>query len=667
MKKRSDVHALLVFLLATAITACGGGGGSSPDGTSATDQNSLITGVVNSAPATVCPNGGITVNVGGSTQYVCNDATNDPNGTNNKKYTSLVSIVSEPSGTHCAYGGIRIDVGLDKDSNGILDPSEVTSTNYVCNGSNGINGTNGLTSLMSITSQPAGPVCAAGGLQVTSGPDQNRNGVLDPSEVTSTKYVCNGTNGTNGLTSLLNMVSEPAGVHCAYGGLKISSGLDTNTDGILESSEITSSNYVCNGAPGPDLNWIDVTTTWVQAVSNTGYMADSTSQVMITLPLSPKIGDIVRVSGIESGGWKIAQNAEQTIMTGDIETIGENWVRANMLPQADWWSVASSADGTRLVAFGFVYTNLSTGESDYFGIFTSSDSGVSWTKRYVSSDFMYSMASSADGTRLVAVAEVGRIYTSSDAGVTWNETSAPQGNWWSVASSADGRKLVAAANDGFYTSSDWGFSWTKTYAASTPTLWSVASSADGTKLVAIGSGGILTSSDSGASWTKRSPPSNTILSSVASSADGKRLVAVNHQGEIYTSSDSGANWTRTFTSAPGTNNFWSVASSADGTRLVTVSQQLGTYISINSGVSWTETSGPGPDYPTVALSSDGTKIVVATTGPGGIYTSSPASIQNTTVGTAGSISGGEFDAIELQYIGDNTFMVLSHEGYFLVK
>ncbi len=69
-----------------------------------------------------------------------------------------------------------------------------------------------------------------------------------------------------------------------------------------------------------------------------------------------------------------------------------------------------------------------------------------------------SVSSSADGSRLVAAAGarflgfttqhgVGLIYTSADSGATWTATSAPSTNWTSVASSADGAKLVAVAGD----------------------------------------------------------------------------------------------------------------------------------------------------------------------------------------------------------------------------
>jgi OmcA/MtrC family decaheme c-type cytochrome len=46
---------------------------------------------------------------------------------------SLVSITAEPPGANCATGGDKIQSGVDTNLNGILDPSEVTFTSYLCN------------------------------------------------------------------------------------------------------------------------------------------------------------------------------------------------------------------------------------------------------------------------------------------------------------------------------------------------------------------------------------------------------------------------------------------------------------------------------------------------------------------------------------------------------
>jgi hypothetical protein len=59
-----------------------------------------------------------------------------------------------------------------------------------------------------------------------------------------------------------------------------------------------------------------------------------------------------------------------------------------------------------------------------------------------------SVASSADGTKLVAAVGGGQIYTSVDSGATWTAADAPSTNWQSVASSADGSKMVAVVSGG---------------------------------------------------------------------------------------------------------------------------------------------------------------------------------------------------------------------------
>ncbi|MGC9986476.1 MAG: sialidase family protein [Polyangia bacterium] len=175
-----------------------------------------------------------------------------------------------------------------------------------------------------------------------------------------------------------------------------------------------------------------------------------------------------------------------------------------------------------------------------------SGSGVGPSKQLWSS-----VASSSDGTRLVAVSggfdidgvltNGGYIYTSSDSGATWTQRTAPQQGWVSLASSSDGTKLVAVGNDSIYRSSDSGATWAQT---GTQQLWSsVASSSDGTKLVAVGNDSIYRSSDSGTTWAQTG--AQQLWSSVASSSDGTKLVAVVAGDHIYTSSDSGVTWTQT--------------------------------------------------------------------------------------------------------------------------
>jgi len=120
--------------------------------------------------------------------------------------------------------------------------------------------------------------------------------------------------------------------------------------------------------------------------------------------------------------------------TGDFST----WTARES--NRGWWSITSSADGTKLAAV-----------VDGGQIYTSSDSGVTWTARESSRNWR-SITSSADGTKLAAIVYGGQIYTSTDSGVTWTARESNR-NWQSITSSADGAKLAATVWGGqIYTS-----------------------------------------------------------------------------------------------------------------------------------------------------------------------------------------------------------------------
>lgn len=154
---------------------------------------------------------------------------------------SLIDLITENPGINCPTGGYKIVTGIDLNNNNILDASEIQLTRYICNGANGHN------SLAALVSEPAGPNCSTGGYKLNTGIDINNNNILDPSEISNSQYVCNGIAGNN---SLVALVPEPAGSNCPNGGYKVNSGTDSNKNGTLEESEIKSSTYVCNGNDG---------------------------------------------------------------------------------------------------------------------------------------------------------------------------------------------------------------------------------------------------------------------------------------------------------------------------------------------------------------------------------------------------------------------------------
>ena len=283
-----------------------------------------------------------------------------------------------------------------------------------------------------------------------------------------------------------------------------------------------------------------VTTASAIAQPNTTYVANSASLVTLELPGTANVGDSVKLTGVGSGAWQLTGN-----MVG--HEAGQSWIAREA--NRNWSSVASSADGNKLIA------SVPGGQ-----LHTSTDGGATWVTREASRNWG-SVALSADGNKLVAGVIGGQLYTSTDGGVTWVAREANR-NWYSIASSADGNKLLAAVRGGqLYTSTDSGATWV---ARESDRNWrSVASSADGNKLIASVTGGQLyTSTDGGATWVAREANRNWY--SVASSADGNKLLACVPGGQLYTSTDSGATWV----AREGSRNWQMVASSANGNNLV---------------------------------------------------------------------------------------------------
>lgn len=412
------------------------------------------------------------------------------------------------------------------------------------------------------------------------------------------------------------------------------------------------------------LAWQTVPVPAIQATNHYGYVLTNSQRVTVTLPTNMSIGDTIAVSGGGSGGWKIAQNAGQSIIAGNFTFINNpapTWT--SNAPPLNWFALAASADGSKLVAA--VYGGQ---------IYTSSDSGATWTQRTAglpASAAWTAVASSSDGSKLVATVNNGQIYTSSDSGVTWTVRTGGNGNWRCVASSADGSKLAAGISSGsgfIYVSADSGTNWAAI--SGTGGSWqALASSADGSILVAGGvSGSLLTLINSGGSWQLLPFSSGINWTAVAISADGGKLVAAENStsagnsGLIYTSADAGTTWK--VTGAPITN--WSaLAISADGSKLAASVANGPVYISNNGGVTWKAASAPIAGWAAVASSSDAGKLSAAVYG-GGIYTSLPSAQRTTTVGPSGFLSGGQNSAVELQHVGNNQFIPIRHEGNIFV-
>ncbi len=235
-----------------------------------------------------------------------------------------------------------------------------------------------------------------------------------------------------------------------------------------------------------------------------------------------------------------------------------------------------------------------------------SASAQTWVQSDAPSNSWLSVASSADGTKLVAVSTLiqsgtGQIYTTTNSGLNWTvQTNAPATNWTCVASSADGTKLVAVEHttvygetnspfvaSGIYTSTDSGVIWTFQTNAPSAVFWtSVVSSPDGNRLAATAAfGTVYLSTDAGTNWVATDLPTNFLWKSIAASTDGSKMAVAGGPGPIYVTTNSGATWKDT--GAPIT-NWICVASSVNGTKFAAASFQSGMYISTNSGINWSQ-------------------------------------------------------------------------------
>jgi photosystem II stability/assembly factor-like uncharacterized protein len=187
-----------------------------------------------------------------------------------------------------------------------------------------------------------------------------------------------------------------------------------------------------------------------------------------------------QTGSLASTAWNaVAMSADgnklfAAILNGSIYTstnFGTNWT-ATSAPSKAWVCLASSVDGMELAA---------AAQNDH--IFVSTNAGTTWTTN-AQSDSWTSIASTADGRRLLASAGSG-TYLSTNSGSLWTLVSSNIGQ---VASSADGRKLVIAGS-AIYTSSDSGTTWVSNSAPVTSVSsflgTSVAASADGCKLYAL--------------------------------------------------------------------------------------------------------------------------------------------------------------------------------------
>ena len=286
----------------------------------------------------------------------------------------------------------------------------------------------------------------------------------------------------------------------------------------------------------PITNWTalassaDGTKLFAAANGPGGIFASSNSGLTWTQTSAPVLNWAALATS--SDGERLFATEEESTTVWNSTNSGVTWTPHFALPYGGARAVAASSDGAKVVVTGVYY------------IYTSWDLGLTWMTTSPSNSLYPAtgVASSADGTTLGAVSQghgnVFEFYSSTNSGSSWTEIDGPpnSNSYGTLASSADGMRLVTAlAWVGIYTSTNLGQTWEQSDATGNTSWHSVASSADGTKMLAASAflGNLYTSSDSGASWVQTSAP-QTNWSVVASSAVGDKLIAAVKGGGIYT-------------------------------------------------------------------------------------------------------------------------------------
>ena len=373
-----------------------------------------------------------------------------------------------------------------------------------------------------------------------------------------------------------------------------------------------------------------------------------------------------------------------------------NWQFRNSTDYVDignWRGFASSSDGTKLVTGNYGDYNFGIGGK----IYTSADSGSTWTLREISGIPLAkwnAFASSSDGSKLIAASFDGYICTSIDSGVSWiqRKPTTKRAYWLTVAMSCDGTKLFAGDSGineqkaYIYTSIDSGSTWIERDPAGIDTsAWhAIACSSDGT-IVYTGDSlyspslnrthYIYKSTDSGATWT--SIKESGVWSGFACSSDGTKVVAT-EGGRIKISTDSGVSWIdkSVLRYGEGTglrrleHDWTSLTMNSDGTKIF-VGYLGAIYRSTDSGGSWNITSITiGQDaqneffWRTISSSCDGKKLITGNAKLGRIYISNDFGVTWTALSTDSQIEAEDLRDIE-QEVADAASGVVKPVNYGL--
>lgn len=200
----------------------------------------------------------------------------------------------------------------------------------------------------------------------------------------------------------------------------------------------TGANQRCGGNYGPNFNSFAASSdgvSWIAGVRDESCIytsSDSGSSWYGTAVGSTNWGSAISADGT----IKITANSDGHLYKKSGSGSWAAITSASLPSSTGWWAVVCDSTCTNMTAIqngtGYLYST--------------SDSGSTWTHNSLSRDYS-DISMSSDGTK-VAATDGSDLYISVDSGANWVSQNQSGKIWQSVTISGDGKKIYAAASDG---------------------------------------------------------------------------------------------------------------------------------------------------------------------------------------------------------------------------
>lgn len=224
-----------------------------------------------------------------------------------------------------------------------FDPSSCSLNFGIPVGFNGVNGGNGsdgkgLCNDMTLTPTTITNTLSAGSTATVTLDSVNCTltyGIPQGATGTTGTTGATGATGASGLNSLVKVSTEASGTNCSTGGKKVESGLDSNNNNVLDSGEVTATNYVCNGNNNiPTIEQVITSWSTYSAEQNYTTASGATSRMV-------KIPRFINDGIIYGGFWVDKYEASRSDATATAE--GTSTVPVSIRGVVPWTSINLSS------------------------------------------------------------------------------------------------------------------------------------------------------------------------------------------------------------------------------------------------------------------------------------------------------------------------------------